>query len=215
MNTRPFMVPGRLEFGIDEAGRGCLMSRVYTACVCWPPDLEHHLIRDSKKLSRHQREWAFDFIKEHALAYGVDYAEAEEVDQYNILGATLRSMKRAIRGCYLRPDHLLVDGNRFTPYLDQDDQIVSHDCIVKGDNTYASIAAASILAKVSRDRYVTELCEQEPILKEYGIDHNMGYGTPEHMNAIQRLGITRHHRRSFAPCQITNNHQFSKDPTGP
>jgi len=198
---QPFKVPDRLEFGVDEAGRGCLMSRVYTAAVCWPADLEHKLIRDSKKMRKSQREWAYDYIKQHALAYCVDYAEVEEIDTHNILGATMRSMKRAIHGCHLQPDHLLIDGNRFTPYIDVDDLVVPHDCVIKGDDTYLSIAAASILAKVSRDRYVTELCEREPILKEYGIHRNMGYGTAEHMEAIRRLGITRHHRKSFAPCK--------------
>lgn len=201
MTLRPYSLPDRLEFGIDEAGRGALISRVYTGCVCWDPTYAHPLIRDSKKLTKHQREMAYDLITENAIAYATSYADVDEIEQYNILGATIRSMKRSIRECELIPDHLLIDGSYFTPYIDRDENIVSYETVVGGDDKFFSIAAGSILAKVEHDRHIAKLCIEDPTLLLYGIDKNMGYGAPIHMKAIEQYGITRHHRRGYAPCQ--------------
>tara|TARA_B110000208_G_scaffold25086_1_gene32274 strand:+ start:5712 stop:6323 length:612 start_codon:yes stop_codon:yes gene_type:complete len=193
-----------LEAGIDEAGRGCLCGRVYTGCVILPntfPDDTYLMIKDSKKLSRKNRDIMRKYIEKHAIAYAVDYAEAEEVDKYNILKATLVSMHRAVDKLKIKPEFILVDGNRFNIYMDREDNIIPHELVTGGDNKFRNIAAASILAKTNHDEYIDGLLAADPDLEKYGWRTNMGYGTKVHMAAIKKYGITKYHRKSFAPCR--------------
>lgn len=193
-----------LEAGIDEAGRGCLCGRVYTGCVILPntfPDDTYLMIKDSKKLSRKNRDIMRKYIETHAIAYAVDYAEAEEVDKYNILKATLVSMHRAVDKLKIKPEFILVDGNRFNIYMDREDNIIPHELVTGGDNKFRNIAAASILAKTNHDEYIDGLLAADPDLEKYGWRTNMGYGTKVHMAAIKKYGITKYHRKSFAPCR--------------
>ena len=194
-----------IEVGIDEAGRGCLSGRVYVGAVILPKEIEGDMykqIKDSKKLSKEKRHILRTYIERVALAYSVAYAEPEEVDQLNILEATLQTMHIAVDGLSIEPEQLLVDGNRFHNYISTKGNFIPHELIKGGDNLYYSIAAASILAKVYHDEYVEALCEQDPSLHEkYNWLNNMGYGTKAHMNGIKEYGITKYHRKSFKPCQ--------------
>jgi ribonuclease HII len=182
--------PDTIEAGCDEAGRGCLAGPVYAAAVILPAELPRfELIKDSKQLTLEQRQEARTFIQEHALAWAVASCTPEEIDEINILNASFLAMHRAIDQLDTRPDLLLIDGNRFTPYLG-----ITHQCIVKGDSKFLSIAAASILAKTYRDEYMLSI---EPDYPDYGWKTNKGYPTVEHRNAVRRLGATPHHRKSF------------------
>lgn len=182
--------PNTIEAGCDEAGRGCLAGPVYAAAVILPDKLpKFDLIRDSKQLSLDQRQEARTFIQTHALAWAVASCSPEEIDEINILNASFLAMHRAIDQLAVRPELLLIDGNRFTPYLG-----ITHQCIVKGDSKYLSIAAASILAKTYRDEYMLSI---EPEYPDYGWKTNKGYPTVEHRNAVRRLGATPHHRKTF------------------
>ena len=193
------------EVGIDEAGRGCLMGRVYTGAVILPNSFssdEYLEIKDSKKLSKIKREKMREYIEKNALAWAVDYAEAEEIDKYNILNATLRSMHRAIDKLNIKPEHILVDGNKFIIYTDTNDDIIPHTLVKGGDDKYRNIAAASILAKTHRDEWVRNIIKDNPGIDQYSWITNMGYGTKKHMEGIYKHGITKYHRNSFKPCQI-------------
>lgn len=198
MSLLPFCVSGRLECGTDEAGRGALCGPVVAAAVIWPPELQNSEIRDSKKLSRHHRERLAAYIKEHAIAYAVEFVDNHVIDEVNILKATYRAMHGAIATIAQTHtiDMILVDGNRFQSFND-----IPHTCVIKGDNTYLSIAAASILAKVARDEHMTTLAAQEPY-KHYHLDKNAGYGTPEHIRAIQNHGPSDIHRMTFRKCTL-------------
>lgn len=199
-----------LEAGMDEAGRGPLFGRVYTAAVILNPDenvFDHSKIKDSKRFKNrtHLLE-VYNYIKENAIDYCVNWASEKEIDQRNIRNATYHSMHRAVEGLTVKPDILLVDGNDFIPYIkpgDEDDFIsIPHQCIVKGDDTYTAIAAASILAKVERDNYILDLCRQFPHLKErYSLDKNKGYGAKPHIDGIKQHGITEFHRKTFGICK--------------
>ena len=178
------------EAGCDEAGRGCLAGSVYAAAVILPRDYENTALNDSKQLSAKKRYELRAEIEREAIAWALGVATPEEIDRYNILYASIMAMHRALDTLSVRPDHIIVDGNRFQPYR----HIPAHT-IVKGDGKYLSIAAASILAKTYRDDYMQELHRQYP---HYGWDHNAGYPTVEHREAILRHGITPLHRRSFA-----------------
>ena len=196
--------PNLLEAGIDEAGRGCLSGRVYSAAVILPnefPDEDYMKIRDSKKLSKKMRNQMRLYIEKHAIGYAVTYADVEEIDKYNILRATLHSMTRAVDNLSPKPQHIAVDGNRFDIYMDDDDEIIAHTLVTGGDDKYRNIAAASILAKTYHDEYVQNLIKDNPDLLKYGWDTNMCYGTKKHMEAIKKYGITKYHRKSFKPCQ--------------
>ena len=174
--------------GIDEAGRGPLFGPVYAAAVILPDGCEIRGLNDSKKLSEKMREQLFDIICEEALAYGIGSASAREIDKINILQATFLAMRRAVEALRITPDWALIDGNRM-PSLP-----VPGETIVKGDGKSASIAAASILAKVSRDRVLRQLDEQYP---QYGFGKHKGYGTAAHYAAIREYGLLPEHRRSF------------------
>ena len=190
----PFMEKGRLEAGCDEAGRGPLAGPVYAAAVILPPDFSHPLLNDSKQMSRKARETLRPIIEREALAWEVVAVEAEEIDRINILKASITGMQRAVKALKIRPDFLLIDGNRFIPF-----EGFPYKTVVHGDATYASIAAASVLAKTWRDERMAELARQYP---EYGWDHNAGYPTPEHIEAIKRHGYTPEHRKSFHPKEL-------------
>ena len=174
--------------GIDEAGRGPLAGPMCAAAVILPPDCDIPGINDSKKLSEKKREALFPVIQEKALAFGIGWATAEEIDRVNILQATFLAMARAVEALPAPADYALVDGNRMPPLP------IPGETIVKGDATSASIAAASILAKVSRDRLLRRLDEEHP---EYGFAKHKGYGTKAHYEAIRKYGLLPEHRRSF------------------
>ena len=179
----------RLLCGVDEAGRGPLAGDVYAAAVILPENADLPGLNDSKKLSEKKREALYDMILEQAAAYCVATATAEEIDRMNILNATFLAMQRAVDGLSVSPEYVLIDGNRRPATLRQ-----PCSCVVKGDGTSASIAAASILAKVSRDRYMKQIAKQYP---EYRFEKHKGYGTKEHYEAIAAHGISPVHRKSF------------------
>ena len=192
------MISGVLEAGCDEAGRGCLCGPVACAAVILPEDFACEEINDSKQLTASAREHLAPLIKEQALAWAVEMVSAEEIDRINILNASIIGMHRAVSRLALRPEHLIVDGNRFKDYVDEDFRRIPHHTVVKGDGKYLSIAAASILAKTARDEYMMMLAEQHP---GYGWERNMGYPTKEHLEALAALGLTSHHRRTFGPVK--------------
>ncbi|MEM9990974.1 MAG: ribonuclease HII [Bacteroidota bacterium] len=189
MSLQAYFQEGVLEAGCDEAGRGCLAGPVFAAAVILAPDFNHELLNDSKQLSEKNRCLLRPIIEEKALAWAVAQVSPEEIDKINILNASFLAMHRAIDQLHVRPETLLIDGNRFTPYLG-----IPHTCIVKGDAKYRSIAAASVLAKTYRDAYMEELTEQYP---DYGWLTNKGYPTKAHRTAIRQYGTTPHHRMSF------------------
>ena len=185
---------GVLEAGCDEAGRGPLAGPVYAAAVILPRGFRHPLLNDSKKMSAKSRELLRPIIEREAVAWAVVAVEAEEIDRINILNASIAGMQRAVGKLAVRPDFLLIDGNRFRPFED-----IPYRTVVHGDATFSSIAAASVLAKTHRDERMRELAAQYP---GYGWEKNMGYPTPEHIRAIKELGYTPEHRRSFHPKEL-------------
>lgn len=193
----PFMQEGRLEAGCDEAGRGPLAGPVYAAAVILPPDFRHPLLNDSKQMSEKARYELREVIEREAIAWKVTAVEAEEIDRLNILWASVTGMQRAVLGLIVKPDFLLIDGNKFRPFEGYGRE--TYKTIVHGDATYASIAAASVLAKTYRDDRMKALAMEYP---GYGWERNMGYPTPEHIEAIRRLGYTPEHRKSFHPAAL-------------
>ncbi|MCZ8372747.1 ribonuclease HII [Phocaeicola acetigenes] len=196
----PYLHPELIEAGCDEAGRGCLAGAVYAAAVILPHDFHNELLNDSKQLSEKQRYALREVIEKEAVAWAVGVVTPEEIDKINILNASFLAMHRAIDGLKVRPQHLLIDGNRFNKYQD-----LPHTTIVKGDGKYLSIAAASILAKTYRDDYMKELHEAYP---QYDWKGNKGYPTPKHRAAIAQYGITPYHRKTF---NLLGNEQLSFD----
>ncbi len=180
---------GRVEAGCDEAGRGCLAGSVYAAAVILPPDYQNERLNDSKKLTARQRYALRQDIERDAVAWAVGVVTPQEIDQINILNASILAMHRALDQLQVRPEAIIVDGNRFKPYRD-----LPHTTIVKGDGKYLSIAAASILAKTYRDDEMIRLAQEYP---DYDWQHNMGYRTRKHREAIRQHGITPYHRRTF------------------
>jgi len=183
------MNPNLIEAGLDEAGRGCLAGPVVAAAVIFPSDYSHPLLNDSKQLSKKNRDQLREDIMRDALAWAVAEVDREEIDTINILNAALLAMRKSVDQLKLKPEMLLVDGNRFHAYPG-----IPHQCVIKGDGIYLSIAAASILAKTHRDELMSKLALEHP---EYGWETNAGYGTERHREAIMTHGITVHHRRSF------------------
>tara|TARA_Y100000389_G_scaffold159971_1_gene161970 strand:+ start:5295 stop:5921 length:627 start_codon:yes stop_codon:yes gene_type:complete len=197
-----------LEAGIDEAGRGPLFGRVYAAAVILNPELEYNdkYIKDSKKLSKKNIVFAESYVKDVALDWSVAYSTEERIDDINILQATQEAMHKALDNLSIKPEALLVDGNYFSPYTINKKNIKT-ECVVSGDDTYYSIAAASILAKTARDRYIENLCNENPELNEYySIGTNKGYGAKIHMNGIKKYGISKWHRKTFGICKIYNSY---------
>ena len=183
-----------IEAGCDEAGRGPLAGPVFAAAVILPKDFYHPLLNDSKKMTEKSREILRPIIEREAVAWAVEEGSEEEIDTINILNASITGMQRAVLRLSVKPDFLLIDGNRFKPLKGYE-----HQCIVKGDATYASIAAASVLAKTYRDDYMRRLAQEYP---QYGWERNMGYPTKEHVDAIIKHGYTPHHRKSFHLKQL-------------
>ena len=212
---------GLIEAGCDEAGRGCLAGAVYAAAVILPPDYENELLNDSKQLSEHKRYMLREIIERDAISWAVGIVSPEEIDKINILNASILAMHRALDQLTVRPQAIIVDGNRFKPYtspnpskggeglahtitntnaawnsspLGRSGEVLPHTTIVKGDGKYLSIAAASILAKTYRDDYMNKLAEEFP---QYDWLSNKGYPTKKHREAIRQYGITPYHRKSY------------------
>lgn len=185
-----------IEAGCDEVGRGCLAGPVVAAAVILPKSYAHEILNDSKQMSREDRLQLREEIQRDALAWAVAEVDNHEIDKINILKASFKAMHLALDKLSIKPDLLLIDGNRFQPYGE-----LKFECVIKGDATYLSIAAASVLAKTYRDELMLKLSEQYP---GYGWDTNVGYPTEEHRDGIRNLGITPYHRRSFQllPSQL-------------
>ena len=206
-----------IEIGIDEAGRGPMFGRVYAGAAVLPKDdsFDHSQMKDSKKFhSKKKINQVAEYIKENAIAWAVEYEDEQTIDEINILQATQSAMHKAIKSVLLQLTSvnyekilLLVDGNYFKPFtiINKNKtklETIKYKTVEGGDNTYTSIAAASILAKVARDNYIDELCVQNPELTEhYGIDSNKGYGSKKHMDGIKQYGITKWHRKTFGICK--------------
>jgi ribonuclease HII len=189
LGSRYFQEKGLVEAGCDEAGRGCLAGSVYAAAVIFPEDYQNEELNDSKQLTAKQRKKLRDIIERDATAWAVGIVTPEEIDKINILNASILAMHRALDQLKVRPEAVIVDGNRFKPW-----QNVRYATIVKGDGKYLSIAAASILAKTYRDDYMEVLAEEFP---QYDWMSNKGYPTKKHRDAIRQYGITPYHRKSF------------------
>lgn len=179
----------KLEAGTDEAGRGCLSGPVVAAAVILPKNFKHPLLNDSKQISEKKRKELRPYIERHALSFSVAFVQQNEVDDINVLQASIRGMHRSIDQLHVTPQFIIVDGNKFKPYKD-----IPHQTIVKGDAKYMSIAAASVLAKTYRDEYMENIHLEFP---EYNWKKNKGYPTKEHRDAILKFGVNRHHRKSF------------------
>lgn len=189
MILKPFLGANRIEAGCDEVGRGCLAGPVVAAAVILPADYSNPWINDSKKICKKQREDLIEEIKDKALAWQIAEASVAEIDKINILNASFLAMTRAVQGLKVLPEHLLIDGNRWKSQL-----TIPHTCVIKGDGKYASIAAASILAKVYRDRFMEKLAEEFP---HYAWERNVGYPTKAHRTGIEHHGDCIWHRKSF------------------
>ena len=189
-----YLQSGRIEAGCDEAGRGPLAGSVFAAAVILPEDFHHPLLNDSKQMTEKARDILRPIIEAEAVAWAVEEVSAEEIDTINILNASITGMQRAVRRLSVKPEFLLIDGNKFKPFDGYE-----YQCVVKGDGKFASIAAASVLAKTYRDEYMRNLAKEYP---QYGWDRNMGYPTKEHIEAIIRHGYTPYHRKSFHLKQL-------------
>jgi ribonuclease HII len=190
--VKKFFKKGLVEAGCDEAGRGCLAGPVFAAAVILPPTFRHPLLNDSKQVTEEDRNKLRPIIEKKAIAWAVAMVDHEEIDRINILKASFKAMHLAVDQLHTRPELLLIDGHMFTPYLG-----IAHQCVVGGDALYASIAAASILAKTYRDEYMVKLHEQHP---HYGWNNNKGYGTPHHRRNINEHGLSPYHRKTFGIC---------------
>ncbi len=197
----PYFHKGVIEAGCDEAGRGCLAGPVYAAAVILPPDFHNEMLNDSKQLSEKSRYQLREVIEREALAWAVGVVDNHQIDEINILHASILAMHRALDGLQLRPQEIIVDGNRFLPYHN-----LPYTTIVKGDGRYLSIAAASILAKTYRDDCMLQLHQEYPM---YHWDRNKGYPAPVHRQAIRQFGTTPYHRMSFRLLNDTRQMEFS------
>jgi len=191
---------------VDEVGRGCLAGPVCAAAVIWPKDFNPtdqediklaNMVKDSKKVTPKNREKLTEFIRKHAVAYAVAFVDNKEIDKINILQATYKAMHDALDNLSTEFDKIYVDGDKFKTYMSRSGEFVPHTCIVEGDNTLFQIAAASILAKTTRDAYITELTNTSDTLKHYGWEKNKGYGTKAHFDALKKHGLSEYHRKTF------------------
>ncbi len=182
-----------LEAGCDEAGRGCLAGPVFAAAVILPKKFKHPLLNDSKQMTEEEREELRPYIERKALAWAVAMVDHEEIDRINILKASFKAMHLAVDQLHTRPELLLIDGNRFSPYFG-----ILHNCIIGGDAKFASIAAASVLAKTHRDEYMNKLHNEYP---HYGWNENKAYATPQHRTKIKEHGLSPYHRKTFGICK--------------
>lgn len=202
MSLLPYQKEERLELGIDEAGRGCLFGRLYVAGVILPNNIEELceeediIIKDSKKMSKKNKDKAREFIEKNAIDYYVVYKDNHYIDQYNILVSTLNSMHEVVDNIKIKPDKILVDGDHFNKYPN-----IEHECIIEGDNKYLSIASASILAKTYKDQYIEDIVKEYPDLNKYDLLNNSGYGTYNHIDSIKMYGISDFHRKTFGICK--------------
>ncbi len=185
----PFHKKDTIEAGCDEAGRGCLAGPVYAAAVILPPDFKNDLLNDSKKLTEKQRYKLRPIIEKEALAWAVEAVTNEEIDKINILNASFTAMNRAVKKLKIKPEHLLIDGNRFRPQTD-----IPFTCMIKGDGRFLSIAAASVLAKTYRDDFMEQIHNEFPY---YDWNKNKGYPTKKHREGIKKYGVTKYHRMTF------------------
>ncbi len=185
----PFHKKDTIEAGCDEAGRGCLAGPVFAAAVILPPDFKNDLLNDSKKLTEKQRYKLRPIIEKEALAWAVEAVTNEEIDKINILNASFTAMNRAVKKLKIKPEHLLIDGNRFRPQTN-----IPYTCMIKGDGRFLSIAAASILAKTYRDDFMQQIHNEFPY---YDWDRNKGYPTKKHREGIKKYGVTKYHRMTF------------------
>ena len=195
-----FYETDKIELGLDEAGRGCLFGPVCVAGVIWLDEEPNEtiVIKDSKKVSEKKRNILRDYIIDNAIAYNIQFICSEEIDKINILEATILGMNQCIDGIVqtVKPDTILIDGPHFNFY-----EGISHVCINGGDDKYKSIAAASILAKTHRDKWIKDLVKDNPELEKYALLKNKGYGTKIHIEAIKKYGLTKWHRKSFGICK--------------
>jgi len=192
----PYYQDAVIEAGLDEAGRGCYAGPVFAAAVILPKDFFHPLLNDSKQLKEKERDLLRPIIEKESLAFAVAAVDNNEIDSINILQASYKAMHISLDKLKITPKLLLIDGNRFKAY-----KKILHHCIIKGDGKYASIAAASILAKTYRDEWMQKIHTEFP---EYGWDKNKGYGTAVHRNAIEKYGICKYHRKSFNILPASN-----------
>jgi ribonuclease HII len=203
----PYQNENVLELGIDEAGRGTLIGPVYIAGVILPNNIlelcedENIIIKDSKKMSKKERERTCTFIKKIAIDYSIVSIDNDIIDKKNIFNATMEGMHNVINKICIKPEKILVDGDHFNIYRDENGDYMQHQCIIKGDNTYMCIAAASILAKTYKDKYIEDLVKLYPDYNKYDLLNNSGYGTPNHIDAIKIHGITPYHRKTFGICK--------------
>lgn len=188
---------GIIEAGCDEAGRGCLAGPVFAAAVILPRNFSHPLLNDSKQLKEQERDILRTIIEKEAVAWAVGMCTHHEIDTINILQASFKAMHKAIDGLHVRPELLLIDGNRFAAYFG-----ITHQCVIQGDATYMSIAAASVLAKTHRDEYMMTLHSEYPY---YGWDNNKGYGTIHHRKQLQQYGLSPYHRKTFNWKEVADN----------
>ncbi len=196
-NLKNFLHEELIEAGCDEAGRGPLAGPVFAAAVILPKDFYHPLLDDSKKMTAAHRDEVRKIIEKEAIAWAVEEVSPEEIDELNILWASVTGMQRAVSRLEPAPDFLLIDGNKFRPFGKY--KSTDYQTVVKGDATYAPIAAASVLAKTYRDEFMQKIAKEYP---QYGWERNMGYPTPEHIAAIKKFGYTPYHRMSFHPKQL-------------
>ncbi len=189
--------PNIIECGTDEAGRGCLAGPVTAAAIILPNDFSNDVLNDSKQLSEAKRKYLKPLLEDCCITYGVTHIFMEKIDEINILNASILAMQESITQLQPKPEHIIVDGNKFKPY-----QNIPHTCVIKGDGKYLNIAAASVLAKTYRDEYMEKIHEEYPM---YNWKKNKGYPTAEHRDAIRKYGITKYHRKSFRllPEQFT------------
>lgn len=214
-----------LEVGVDEVARGCLAGPVFAAAVIWNPFLKNYCninipnIRDSKKMTIVEREECDVFIKKHALDWAIASVDVETIDKINIRNSAMLAMHNAIDKLNVRPDHILADGNYFKEYIwkkeignsanhnseTSNTSVIPYTTVIKGDNEYLSIACASIIAKVARDKHMLNLIKEDESLKKYKWENNKGYGTKEHIELIKKHGISIHHRKTFGICKKLHN----------
>jgi ribonuclease HII len=208
----------KIEVGLDEAGRGCLFGRLYVGAVVLPAELDCFFdngqtltqIKDSKKLSERKRDILYDYVKECAVDYSVAYCSNTQIDDENVLQADLNTMHKALDGLNVPVQRILVDGNSWKPWLNNEEAEVYK--IIEGDSKFLSIAAASILAKVERDRWMLSICDKNPEYDtRYGLRSNKGYGTAKHMSGLKTYGVTQYHRMTFAPCSSMNKVEWMGD----
>ena len=196
-----------IEAGVDEVARGCLAGPVVAASVILPKELDDDYkfvykdLKDSKKLSKKKREYLKDIIEELALDFAVSFVDNDKIDEVNILNASQLAMRQSIKKLNIKPEFLLIDGNYFQPYLDENGNIIPYECFIKGDSKFKAISCASILAKVYHDNYIEDLVEKNKELEKYGWCSNMCYGTQTHIEAIKNYGLSKYHRKTFGLCK--------------